>query len=60
MHYAIVLGVPVRLLPHIDPQGLVHGRVEEVICVDLAKVRVDSNGAHCGFDLLIISNPFAD
>ena len=49
MHYAIVLGVPVRLLPHISPEALMFGRLEEDICVDQANIRVDSNGAHCGF-----------
>ena len=49
MHYAINLGVPVRLCPHISPHALRDGRVEEDICVAQVKVRVDSNEAHCGF-----------
>ena len=49
MHYAINLGVPVRLCPHISPDALERGQVEEDICVAQVKVRVDSNEAHCGF-----------
>ena len=49
MHYAIGLGVPVRLCPHISPDALRDGRVEEDICVAQVEVRVDSNEAHCGF-----------
>ena len=48
MHYAINLGVPVRLLRHIDPYALAEGRVKQDMCVAEIWVRVDSNGAHYG------------